>query len=50
MRAALIHRYVGEPQRRFNEAEFELWEYEYEDQPTIWLYIRDGLVERIEEK
>ncbi len=50
MKAVIIKRYVGEPQRKFREDEFELWVYEPEDQPAVWLYIREGLVERIEKK
>ena len=50
MKAVLIFRYVGEPTRRFMEAEYELWVYEYEDEPDIWLYIREGLVEKIERR
>lgn len=50
MKAVLVQRYVGEPKRRFNRDEFELWVYQLEDQPETWLYIREGLIEKIERK
>ncbi len=48
MQGSIIARYVGPPERRFKEGEYELWVYPRPESVELWLYLRDGLIERIE--
>ena len=48
MRGAVMARYVGAPTRRFHEAEYELWIYPKPEGQELWLYLRDGVIEKIE--
>ena len=48
MKGSLIARYIGQPQRKFHEGEYELYIYPKSKEVEVWLYLRDGVIERIE--
>ncbi len=48
MKGSLIERYVGAPQRKFDEGDYELWVYPESDELELWLYLRDGVIEKVE--
>jgi len=48
MRGAVMARYVGAPVRRFHEAEYELWVYPKPEGQELWLYLRNGVIEKID--
>ncbi|NQV14402.1 hypothetical protein HQ531_03005 [bacterium] len=48
MKASLIARYIGPPKRQFKEGEYELWVYHRPEGVEVWLYLRDGVIEKIE--
>jgi len=48
MKGSLIVRYIGPPERKFKEGEYELFVYPKSEMVEIWLYLRDGNIEKIE--
>jgi len=48
MKGSLIVRYIGPPERKFKEGEYELFVYSKSETVEIWLYLRDGTIEKIE--
>ena len=48
MKGSLIARYIGPPERRFTEGEYELWVYPRPGNIELWLYLQEGKIERIE--
>ncbi len=48
MKGSLIIRYIGPPERTFKEGDYELYVYPKSDSVDIWLYLRDGSIEKIE--
>lgn len=48
MKASLIARYVGSPTRKFQEGDYELWVYPRPEGQEVWLYLREGVIEKIE--
>ncbi len=48
MKGSIISHYVGPPKRRFKEGEYELWVYPKPHGVDLWLYLRDGVIEKIE--
>ncbi|MCF7826066.1 MAG: hypothetical protein K9N29_05390 [Candidatus Marinimicrobia bacterium] len=47
MKGSLIVRYIGPPERKFKEGEYELYVYPKSDLVEIWLYLRNGSIEKI---
>ena len=50
MKGSLIARYVGNPERQFFEENYELWVYPMSEIQELWLYLQDGIIEKIEYK
>lgn len=50
MQGSVLANYVGEPDRRFKEGEYELWTYPRDNGVELWLYLRDGIIEKVEFK
>ena len=50
MKGVLIARYVGPPARKFQEGDYELWVYPRTAELEVWLYLQNGLIEKIEYK
>lgn len=48
MKGSLIVRYIGPPERKFKESGYELYVYPKSDSEEIWLYLKDGSIEKIE--
>jgi tetratricopeptide (TPR) repeat protein len=48
MKGSLIVRYIGPPERKFREGAYELYVYPKSETVEIWLYLRDGSVEKVE--
>ncbi len=48
MKGSLITRYIGAPERKFREGDYELYVYPKSENTEIWLYLRDGVIEKIE--
>jgi len=48
MKGSLIVRYIGPPERKFKEGEYELYVYPKSESVEIWLYLKDGSIEKIE--
>lgn len=48
MQGSLIIRYIGPPERRFREGDYELFVYPRSEASEIWLYLRNNKVEKIE--
>jgi hypothetical protein len=48
MKGSLITRYVGQPERQFTEDNYDLWVYPRGDELEIWLFLKDGIIEKIE--
>lgn len=48
MKGSIISRYVGPPERRFKEGEYELWVYPRPEGVELWLYLLDGIIEKID--
>ncbi len=48
MKGSMIVRYVGPPERKFQEGDYELYVYPKSESVEIWLYLRNGTIERIE--
>jgi len=48
MKGSLIIRYIGPPERKFKEGEYELYVYPKSKSVEIWLYLKDGSIEKIE--
>ncbi len=48
MKGSLIARYIGPPERKFSEGDYELYVYSKSDSVEIWLYLRNGNIEKIE--
>ena len=48
MKGSLIVRYIGPPERRFKEGEYELFVYPKSESMEIWLYLKQGSVEKVE--
>ena len=50
MQGSVLSNYVGAPERRFKEGEYELWTYPRVNGQELWLYLRDGIIEKVELK
>jgi len=48
MQGSLIARYVGPPARKFEEGDYELWVYHRPEDVELWLYLQNGIIEKIE--
>jgi len=48
MKGSIIVRYIGPPERKFKEGEYELYVYPKSETVELWLYLRDGTIEKIE--
>ena len=48
MKGSLLVRYIGPPERKFKELDYELYVYPRSESMEIWLYLKDGNVEKIE--
>lgn len=48
MQGSLIIRYIGPPERRFQEGDYQLLVYPKSETVEIWLYLREGSIEKIE--
>jgi len=48
MKGSIIVRYIGPPERKFKEGDYELYVYRKSDLVEIWLYLRNGSIEKIE--
>ncbi len=48
MKGSLIVRYIGPPERKFKEGDYELYVYPKSESMEIWLYLKEGSVEKIE--
>ena len=48
MKGSLIIRYIGPPERKFKEGEYELYVYPKSESVEIWLYLREGSIEKVE--
>ncbi len=48
MKAALVKRFLGDPDRRFREAEYELWVYGHDEGGELWLYLQNGTIQKKE--
>ena len=48
MKGSLIINYVGPPERKFKEGEYELYVYPKSESTEIWLYLKEGSIEKIE--
>ncbi|MEA3287543.1 MAG: hypothetical protein U9Q77_09250 [Candidatus Marinimicrobia bacterium] len=48
MKGSLIARYIGPPERCFEEGNYELWVYPRPEGVELWLYLQEGKIERIE--
>ena len=48
MKGSLITRYIGAPERKFREGDYELYVYPKSENTEIWLYLRNGVIEKIE--
>ena len=48
MQGSLIIRYIGPPERSFKEGDYQLLVYPKTVNVEIWLYLRDGTIEKIE--
>lgn len=47
MQASVLATYVGAPSRKFQEGKYELWTYPRKDGTELWLYLRNGLIEKV---
>ena len=50
MQGAALSNYVGPPTRSFEEGDYELWTYPRPNGQELWLYLRDGIIEKVEIK
>ena len=48
MKGSVIVRYIGPPERKFREGDYELYVYPKSETVELWLYLRDGSIEKIE--
>ncbi|NQV41523.1 MAG: hypothetical protein HQ506_04130 [Candidatus Marinimicrobia bacterium] len=48
MKGSLIVRYIGPPERKFKESDYELYVYPQSESMEIWLYLKNGSVQKIE--
>lgn len=48
MQGSLIIRYIGPPERKFQEGDYQLLVYPKSETLEVWLYLRDGKIEKIE--
>ncbi len=48
MKGSLIIRYIGPPERKFKEGDYDLYVYPKSESVDIWLYLRGGNIEKIE--
>ncbi|MCF7807724.1 MAG: hypothetical protein K9M49_00590 [Candidatus Marinimicrobia bacterium] len=47
MQGSVLATYVGDPSRKFQEGKYELWTYSRKDGTELWLYLRNGLIEKV---
>ena len=50
MQGSVLSTYVGAPSRKFNEGKYELWTYPRGEGMELWLYLRNGIIEKVEFK
>jgi len=48
MQGSVLATYVGAPTRKFNEGKYELWTYPRGERMELWLYLRNGIIEKVE--
>ena len=48
MKGSVIVRYIGPPERKFKEGDYELYVYPKSESMEIWLYLKEGSVQKIE--
>ena len=48
MKGSLIVRYVGPPERKFSEGDYDLYVYPKSETEEIWLYLQDGVIEKVQ--
>jgi len=48
MQGSVLATYVGAPSRKFNEGKYELWTYPRGESRELWLYLRNGIIEKVE--
>ena len=48
MQGSLIIRYIGPPERKFREGDYELFVYPKSEATEVWLYLRNNKIEKVE--